>query len=268
MNSINDHPTWKNLTWRAKLNRLLRPVHDIRSSIIPHTWHCWRAWQLNIDWWIRGPCTSLASDECTGIIPCFLTLYTFLVSFTHTCDLISFSLPFFPLLISYNSFYSCFVTSVDWIHQCFETTFPPPNAISYSPYTVNFIAGCLGLYSSIHLVVFLTTGPKPLPKRALHIVRSRASFFRWEYPLLSVRSSSSFLCLLPRLSVISIPTFIFPSITCRSRQFLRRRWPIQLAFCLLISYRIFLCSLTLSNTYSFLTWSVQLIFSIFLHHHI
>lgn len=70
MNSVNDHPTWKNLTWRAILSRLLRPVlqHDTRSSIIPHTWHCWRAWQLNIDWWIRGPCTSLASDECSRII--------------------------------------------------------------------------------------------------------------------------------------------------------------------------------------------------------
>ena len=31
----------------------------------------------------------------------------------------------------------------------------------------------------IHLVVCFTTGPKPLPKRALHIVRSRASSFKW-----------------------------------------------------------------------------------------
>jgi hypothetical protein len=35
-------------------------------------------------------------------------------------------------------------------------------------------------------------------------------------------------------------------------------WPIQLAFRLLISCRIFLYSLTLSNTSSFLIWSVQL----------
>jgi len=28
----------------------------------------------------------------------------------------------------------------------------------------------------IHLVVCLTTGPKPLPKRALHIMWSRASY--------------------------------------------------------------------------------------------
>jgi hypothetical protein len=54
---------------------------------------------------------------------------------------------------------------------------------------------------------------------------------------------------------------------CR-RQFLRKAWPLQLAFRLLISCRIFLCSLTLSNTFSFFTCSVQLIFSILLQHHI
>ena len=63
-------------------------------------------------------------------------------------------------------------------------------------------------------VVCLTTGPKPLPKRALHIVRSRAFFFKWEYPLLSLRSSSSFLRLLPHLPVTSTPLpLIFHSIT-------------------------------------------------------
>jgi hypothetical protein len=117
------------------------------------------------------------------------------------------------------------------------------------------------------LAVCLKTGPKPLPKPALHIVGSKASSFRCEYPLLSLRSSSSFLRLLPRLPVTSIPPFIFPSITCHRRQFLRKIWPIQLAFRLLISCRIFLCSLTLSNTSSFFTWSVQLI-SILLQHHI
>jgi hypothetical protein len=74
----------------------------------------------------------------------------------------------------------------------------------------------------IYLAVCLTRGPKPLSKRALHIVRSRASSFRCEYPLLSLRSSSSFLRLLPRLPVTSIPPLIFPSITCRRRQFLRK----------------------------------------------
>ena len=98
----------------------------------------------------------------------------------------------------------------------------------------------------IHLVVCLTTGPKPIPKPALHIVRSRASSFKWEYPLLSLRSSNSFLRLLHRLHVTSIPPFIFPSISCCRRLFLRKMWPIQLAFRLLISCRVFLCSVTLS----------------------
>ena len=109
---------------------------------------------------------------------------------------------------------------------------------------------------------------KASSKAALHTGRSRAFSFKWEYPLLSLRSSSSFLRLLPRLPVTSIHPFIFPSITRCRRQFLRKMWPIQLAFHFLISCRIFLCSLTLSNTYSFLTKSVQLIFSIFLQHHI
>jgi hypothetical protein len=112
------------------------------------------------------------------------------------------------------------------------------------------------------------TGPKPLPKRALHIVRSKASSFKWEYPLLSFKSSNSFLHLLPCLLVTSIPPCIFPSVTRCRKQFLRKMWPIQFAFRLRISCRIFLCSLTLSNTSSFLTRSVQLIFSIFLQHHI
>jgi len=90
--------------------------------------------------------------------------------------------------------------------------------------------------SFIHSVFCLTTGPKPPPKRCLHIVRSRASSFKWEYLLLSLRSSSSFLRLLPRLLVTSISPFIFPSITCFRRQFLRKMWPIQLAFLFLISF--------------------------------
>jgi hypothetical protein len=124
------------------------------------------------------------------------------------------------------------------------------------------------IHSFIHLVVCLTTGPKPLPKRSLHIVRSRDSSFRCEYNLLSLSSSSSSLHLLPRISVTSILPYIFPSITCRRRQFVRKMWPIQFAFRLLISCWIFLCSLTLSNTSPFLTWLVQLIFSILLQHHI
>jgi hypothetical protein len=72
-------------------------------------------------------------------------------------------------------------------------------------------------HSFIHLAVCRTTGPKPLPKRALHIVGSRTSSFQRECPILSWRSSSSFLRFLPRLPVTSIPPFIFPAMTCCRR---------------------------------------------------
>jgi hypothetical protein len=110
---------------------------------------------------------------------------------------------------------------------------------------------------------FCSAVPQPL--------RNRVTPFRREYPVLSLRLSNCFLRLLPRLSVASIPPFIFPSITCRRRQFLHKMTnPVGLPFTyftyLLITY--FTYSLTQSNTSSFLTWSVQLIFSILLQHHI
>ena len=103
------------------------------------------------------------------------------------------------------------------------------------------------IYKHHSSVFWLMTGSKHPPKRFLHIVRLRASSFKGEYSLLSLRSSSSFLRLLPCLLVTCISPLIFLSITCFRRQFLRKMWPIQLAFRFLISCRIFLCSLTLSN---------------------
>jgi hypothetical protein len=78
-------------------------------------------------------------------------------------------------------------------------------------------------FSQVHSsVICHTTGPQPLPKRFFHLMRSRASSFKLEYPLLSPTSSSNCLCLLPRLLVTSIRPFIFPSITSFRRQFLRK----------------------------------------------
>ena len=65
------------------------------------------------------------------------------------------------------------------------------------------------IYISSSPVICQTTGPKPLAKRFLHIVRSRAYSFNSQYPLLFLRSSSSFLRLLPCLLVTSICPFIF-----------------------------------------------------------
>ena len=82
----------------------------------------------------------------------------------------------------------------------------------------------------VYILSFMT-GPKPPPKWALHIVQSRASSFKWEYPLLSLRSSNSFLRLLPHLPVTSIPTFVFPSITrCRRQSTQDVTNPVSLLF--------------------------------------
>ena len=99
---------------------------------------------------------------------------------------------------------------------------------------------------TIHIIIIISNlsndrSKKPLAKRFLHIMRSRASSFNSQYPLLSLRSSSNFLRLLPCLLVTFICPFIFPSVTCFRRQFLRNMWPTQLAFRFIISCRIFLC---------------------------
>ena len=112
-------------------------------------------------------------------------------------------------------------------------------------------------------VCVFTPQSLPLPKPVLQRVRASVSCFSFQYPLFSTRSSTSCLRLFLCLPVTSVPPFIFPSIMC-----FRRQWPIQSAFLLFILCVIFLSSLTLCNTSSFLTRSFQLIFSILLQHHI
>ena len=74
-----------------------------------------------------------------------------------------------------------------------------------------------------HHVVWLTTDPQPLSKAVLQRVRTSAPCLNFLYLLVSLRSSSNCLNLLPRLSVHSI----LPPITCFRRQFLCKLWPIQ-----------------------------------------
>jgi len=81
------------------------------------------------------------------------------------------------------------------------------------------------------------TGPWCLLKPVLHAVRSSASSFKLQYPLLSIRSSSNCLPLLPHLTVISILPSSFTSINCFGRQFLRKMWPIPVAIFPFIVYR-------------------------------
>jgi hypothetical protein len=74
----------------------------------------------------------------------------------------------------------------------------------------------------ISYAVRLMTGPRPLPSRVAHRVRSSVSSFNLQYPLFSLRSISSLLHLLRRLPVTCILPSIFPSITCFKRQLLRK----------------------------------------------
>ena len=90
---------------------------------------------------------------------------------------------------------------------------------------------CRLYHSFIHSLVRFTTGPKPLPKRLLHWIRSSDSSFSFQYPALSWMSSSSCLRLLSRHSIPSI----LLSIMCFTR---------QIAFLLFAVCRIFLSSLT------------------------
>ena len=75
--------------------------------------------------------------------------------------------------------------------------------------------------SRYSLTVRLATGPKPLPKRVFHIVRSKVSSFSFQYFLVSLRSSNS--CL--RLPSPHFVPFIFSSKTCLRRQLPRKMWP-------------------------------------------
>ena len=83
--------------------------------------------------------------------------------------------------------------------------------------------GCVRILTYILFIqsaVCRTTGPQPLPMRVLHSLRSSASSSNFQFPLVSLRSSSSCLCLLPRLPVTSILSCLLPPATCFRRHFL------------------------------------------------
>ena len=98
------------------------------------------------------------------------------------------------------------------------------------------------VFSLIHSVVFLMTGPQSLPKRVLHTVRSGVSSLNFQCPLLSLRSSSSCIRLLLCLHVAFICPSIFPSIMHFKRQSLSNMRTIHFAFLRFITCKIFLVS--------------------------
>ena len=118
------------------------------------------------------------------------------------------------------------------------------------------------IHSFTYSTVCLMTHPQPVPKWVLHTVWPSASSFKSQYPLVSLRSSSNCLRLLPCLPVTSILPSVFPPLTCFRRQLLCKiwkMWPIKLALLLFIVCRIFFSTLTLCNMSLFLIRQVQLI---------
>ena len=67
-----------------------------------------------------------------------------------------------------------------------------------------------------------STGPHLLIRCVLQTVQSSASCFNFQYPLVSLKSSSSCLFIVPLLPITSIPPPIFTSKMCFKRQFLAR----------------------------------------------
>jgi hypothetical protein len=105
---------------------------------------------------------------------------------------------------------------------------------------------------------FITSSSACCPQTANYCI-----LFHFPHILVPLRSSTSCLRLLSRLPITSVLPFLFPSITCFRKQFLRKMWPfLRFTVC-----RMFLFSLTLCNTL-FITRSVQLISSILLQHNI
>ena len=101
---------------------------------------------------------------------------------------------------------------------------------------LNFVTEMSAIKSNNYHHICLATGLWPLSTRFIHRMRSSASRFNFQHPLVSSRSSNSCLRPLPILPI----SFIFPSITCFRRQFLHKMWPIQLSFLLLTVCRLFL----------------------------
>jgi hypothetical protein len=74
---------------------------------------------------------------------------------------------------------------------------------------------CMCAYACVNACYVCTS-------RVLHIGRSSASYFNFQYPLFSLRLSSSFQRLHPRLSITSMLPSIFRSIMCFRSQFYAR----------------------------------------------
>lgn len=132
------------------------------------------------------------------------------------------------------------------------------------PQSKQFRAVGAGLTTSFnHCVACLMRGPCTF-REVLHRARPSDSSFKFQYFAFYLRSFSGCLCLILRFPVTST----FPSGTCFDRQLLCQIWPTQLNFRLCFARGIILPSSPLWNTSSFVTRSIQLVFSILTQQHI
>lgn len=104
------------------------------------------------------------------------------------------------------------------------------------------------------------------PNPVLHRERSSASSFSLQYPLVSSRSPSSWLLLLPPLPVTYILSSIFPSISCFRPSFYARCYQFYQHSCVFITCNIILFFLTINNISLFFSRSAQLTSSLLQNH--
>jgi hypothetical protein len=116
--------------------------------------------------------------------------------------------------------------------------------------------GNYSLLQFIHsfILVCLTKGPRPLSQWVFHSVRSGVPSLNFKYPPFSLRTSSSYLHLLP---IISTLPSIFPSQMCFKRQFLRKMWQIQILFLLFTVRSMFLSYVILHFSHNRSNWSFR-----------
>ena len=123
----------------------------------------------------------------------------------------------------------------------------------------------ISLLSSFHSLSYdksMVSSKANSPQSAIYCFN-----FQLQCPLVSLKPSS---CLRHRpfpLATSTLPS-IFPSRVCFRRQIVQKMCSVQLSCLFFIVCLIFLSFLTMYSTSSFLTRSVQLIFSILLQHHI
>ena len=250
-------------------------LHLMRNSKV---YHVHKIWSLPGGTWIQSTPTHVISLSSSFVLSTFVIVSIIHVLYHtnyHRCDVIWRASQVKTVVcnicrpnLNTKFIFRCIRQS----QRCLQILFIKVLYLSRSVFSIYFKWLSVVISSLrkpvISSAVCLKAGPYLFPKRILHRVRWSASSFNFQNLLFYFRLPSSCLRLLPRLSVTSTGPSIFPSITCFRRQFLHEMWPIKLTCFLCIVCRAFLSPLPLCNPYSFLTRSVEMIFSVRLQHHI